>query len=131
MPPHSFTNIEITQYYQNETRFIGIFSRNNFFRDEYKDSGTHWIASFCNKKQIIYFDSFGVEHVSKEILNFIGNKTIASNIYCVQTTNSILCGYFCILFINFMFVNKTLHGFTSLFSPWNFKLNDKIILTYF
>ena len=60
MPPHSLTNIEITQYYQNETRFIGIFSRDNFLRDEYKDSGTHWIASFCNKKQIIYFDSFGV-----------------------------------------------------------------------
>ena len=113
MPPHSFTNIEIKQYYQNETRFIGIFSRDNFLRDEYEDSGTHWIASFCNKKQIIYFDSFGVEHVSKEILNFIGNKTITSNIYCVQTSTSILCGYFCILFINFMFENKTLRDFTS------------------
>ena len=35
--------------------------------DEYANIGTHWIALFCNKSEIVYFNSFGVEHVPKEI----------------------------------------------------------------
>ena len=76
--PHPLTNFEI-QKYQNEPRFNGVFfSRNNLLKkikdgayivnlDEYTDVGTHWIALFCNKNNIIYFDSFGVEHIPKEI----------------------------------------------------------------
>ena len=43
--------------------------------DEYADVGTHWIALFCNKNEIVYFDSFGVEHFPEEIKEFIRNKT--------------------------------------------------------
>ena len=42
--------------------------------DEYADVGTDWIALFCNGNEIVYFDSFGVEHSPKEIKEFIGNK---------------------------------------------------------
>ena len=35
--------------------------------DEYADVGIHWIALFCNKSEIVYFDSFGVEHVPEDI----------------------------------------------------------------
>ena len=56
----------------------------------------------------IYFDSFGVEHITKEIKEFIGNKNIKANIYRVQSNNSIMCGYFCIGFIDFMLEGKTL-----------------------
>ena len=35
--------------------------------DEYADVGTHQIALFCNRNEIVYFDSFGVEHVPEEI----------------------------------------------------------------
>ena len=77
----------------------------------------------------IYFDSFGVEHVPKDIKKFIGHKNIKTNIFRVQSNNSIMYGYFCIRFIDFMPAGKTLIDFTSLFSPYNFEKND--ILSYF
>ena len=57
----------------------------------------------------------------------IGNKDIRTNIFRIQDNNSIMCGYFCILFIEYMLNNKNLTDFTNLFSPWDFKENDKII----
>ena len=87
--------------------------------DEYKDVGTHWIALFFNRNEIVYFDSFGVEHVPKEIKEFIGNKNINANIFQVQENNSIMCGYFCIGFIDFMIAGKKLTDYTNLFSPHN------------
>ena len=76
--PHPLTNIEIQKYSENEPRFNGVFSRHNLPKkikngeniinlDEHTDVGTHWIALFYNKNNIIYFDSFGVEHIPKEI----------------------------------------------------------------
>ena len=81
--------------------------------------------------EVIYFDSFGVEHVLKEIKRFIGHKDIKTNIFRIQTYNSIICGYFCIGFIDFMCANKTLIDFTILFSPYDFEKSDKIILNAF
>ena len=78
-----------------------------------------------------YFDSFGVEHISKEIKTFINKSTIVTNIFRIQANDSIICGYFCIGFIDFMLAGKTLTDFTNLFSPNNFKKNDNIILNYF
>ena len=57
---------------------------------------------FVKKKKIVYFDSFGVEHIPKEIKKFIGNKNIKANIYRKQANNSVTCGYFCIGFIDFI-----------------------------
>ena len=142
MPPHPLTNFEIQKYYENEPRFNGVFSRNNLPKkikdgayvinlDEYADVGTHWIALFCNRSEIVYFDSFGVEHVPEEIEEFIGNKNIISNIFCVQANNSIMCGYFYIGFIDFMLAGKKLTDFISLFSPYDFQKNGDIILSYF
>ena len=99
--------------------------------DEYADVGTHWIALHVKNNEVIYFDSLGVEHVPKEIKRFIGHKSTKTNIYRIQADNSIMCGYFCAGFIDFMFENKSLIDFTSLFSPYDFKKNDKIILDYF
>ena len=78
---------------------------------------------FCNKKKIVSFYSFGVEHVPEEIEDFIGNKDIIANIFRVPTNNSIICGYFCIGFIDFMLAGKKLTDFTSLFSPHDFEKN--------
>ena len=128
---------------QNELRFNGVFSRDNLRKkikdgvyvinlDEHKDTGTHWVALFCKKKgQIVYFDSFGVEHIPEEIKKFIGNRKIKANIFRVQANNSIMCGYFCIGFIDFMLAGKTLIGYTKLFFPYDFNKNDSIILSYF
>ena len=78
-----------------------------------------------------YFDSFGVENISKEINAFINNKNIKTNIFRIQPYDSIMCGYFCNGFIDFMLAGKTVTEFTNLFSPNNFKKNDDIILNYF
>ena len=77
-----------------------------------------------------YFHSFGVEHIPKEIKTFIKNKSIKTNIFRMQAYNLIMCGYFCIGFIDFMLAGKTLTNFTNLFSPNNFKKNDDIILNF-
>ena len=61
----------------------------------------------------------------------IGNKNIKTSIFRIQDNNSIMCGYFCILFIKYMLNNKPLTDYTNLFSPWEFKKNDEIIKRYF
>ena len=84
--PHPLTNFEIQQYDHNEPRFNGVCSRDNLPKqikdgvyvinlDEHKDTGTHWVTLFCKKNEIIYFDSFGVEHISEEIKNLLVIKT--------------------------------------------------------
>ena len=98
---------------------------------EYSDIGTHWIALYVKNNDITYFDSFGVEHIPKEIKEFIKNKNIKTNIFRIQAYDSIMCGYFCIECINFMFKSKSLTDYANLFSPNNFKRNDNIILNYF
>ena len=72
MPPQPLTNFEIQKKYQNETRFNGVYSRDNLPKikdgaylvnlDEYSDLGTHWVALYANNDDVTYFDSFGVEH---------------------------------------------------------------------
>ena len=91
----------------------------------------HCIALFCKKNEIIYFDSFGVEHIPEEIKEFIKNKNIKGNIFRIQANNSVMCGYFCIGLIDFMLAGKKLIDFTNLFSPHDFDKNDQIILSYF
>ena len=144
LPAHPLTNFEIQEYYQNEPRFNGVFSRDNLPNiikngayvinlDEYHDIGTHWVALYVHNKIITYFDSFGVEHIPKEIMKFINPKKIITNIYRIQAYVwlLIMCGYFCIGFINFMFNGKSLTDYTNLFSPNNFNKNDDIIVKYF
>ena len=130
--PHPLMNFRILKYQQNEPRFNGIFWRDNLPNkikngayvinlDEYADVGTHWVALFCTEIEVIYFGSFGKEHILKEIKEFIGNKNIKANIFKVQSNNSIMCACFCIRFIDFLFANKKLTDFKSLFSPYDFK----------
>ena len=148
--PHPLTNFQIQAYYQNEPRFNGVFSRDNLLNkirngayvidlDEYHDIGTHWEALCVNtaessskecNKTVTYFHFFGVEHIPREITKFIVNKKI-TNIYRIQAYDSIMCGYFCIGFINFMFKGNSLTDYTNLFSPNDLKKNDDIILKYF
>ena len=152
LPAHPLTNFEIQEYYQNEPKFNGVFTRYNLPNiiknsayvinlDEYHDIGTHWVAlsvqstsvydTYVNNKIVTYFDSFGVEHIPKEIMKFINPKEIITNIYRIQAYDSIMCGYFCIGIIDFMFNGKSLTDYTNLFSRNDFNKNDDIILKYF
>ena len=112
MPPYRLTNFEIQKCYENEPTFNGAYSKNNLTKikdvlsainlDDYKLIETHWIAFYVNDNNVTYFDSFGVEHILKEIRKFIGHKNIKTNTYRVQAYDSIMCGYYCIGFIDFM-----------------------------
>ena len=62
---------------------------------------------YPNYNTVTYFDSFGMEHIPKEIKRFIGNKNMQTNIYRVQAYDSVMCRYFCIGFINFMLKGKS------------------------
>ena len=94
---------------------------------------------YVHNYDVSYFDSFGVEHIPKETKTFINrpfssasqNQNIATNISRMKAYDSIMCGYFCTGFIDFMLAGKILTEFTNLFSPNNFKKNDDIILNYF
>ena len=137
-PPHPLTNFEIQEYYQNEPTFNGVFSRDNL-PNSIKNGAylinlddLDWVALYVNNKTIIYFDSFGVEHIPKEIIKFISNneqsssakarnKKIITNIYRIQPYDSIMCGYFCLEFINFMFDGNSLTDYTNIFSPNHLK----------
>ena len=86
MPPNPLTNFEIQDYYQNEPKLNGVYSRNNLSKirngafpanfDEYESIGTRWIALYVNDKNVTYFDSFKFQHIPKEIRKFIGNKNV-------------------------------------------------------
>ena len=80
---------------------------------------------YIHKDNVTYFDPFGVEHIPKEIKTFINNKKIKTNIFRIQAYGSIICGYFCIGFIDFMLAGKKLTDYTNLFCPHDFKKNDK------
>ena len=100
--------------------------------------GTHWVSLFVKANKVIYFDSFGIEHIPKEINKFIKKPSslkrttcIKRNIFRIQAYDSIMCGYFCIEFINYMLKGKTLLDYTNLFSPYDFKKNDQVIKRIF
>ena len=125
MPLHTLTNFEIQKYYQNESRFNGVYSRDNLPKikdgayvinlDEYFDIGTHWVALYIHNNDVTYVESFRVEHVPKEFKAFINNKNITTNIFRIQAYDSIICDCFYIGFIDFMIPGKTLTEFTNLF----------------
>ena len=87
----------------------------------------------------LFMKLISVEHIPKEIKEFVDlpsssalqNKNIKANIFWVQANDSVMCGYFCIGFIDFMLAGKKLTDYTNLFSPHDFKKNDNIILSYF
>ena len=89
------------------------------------------IQKYYENESIVYFDSFGVEHIPEGIKELIGNRNIKANIFWVQANNSVMCGYFCIGFIDFMLSDKKLTDFTNLFSPYDFHKKDQITLSYF
>ena len=126
---------------QNEPKFNGVYSRDDLPKikdgayvtnlDKYSDIGTHWVSLYVCNNNVTYFDSVGVEHIPQEIKAFVNSKNIRANIFRIQAFDSIMCGYFCIGFIDFMLAKKILTEYANLFSPNNFKKSDDVILNYF
>ena len=96
MPHHPLTNFEIQKYYNNEPRFNGLYSRDKLpdkIKDETyvinlhenPDIGTHWIALYALNNNVTYLDSFGAEHIPKEIKNIYW-QFYSSNKYSQNTS---------------------------------------------
>ena len=128
MPPHPLTNFKIQKNYQNEPRFNGVYSRDNLPKikdgayiinlDEYSDIGTHWVALYMQNNDVIYL-ILSEQNIFQKRLGHLA--VIKTNIFRIQANDSIMCGYFCIGFIDIMLTGKTLTDFTNFFSPNNFK----------
>ena len=99
MLSHPLTNLEIQKYYENEPKFNSVYSRDKLpykikdeayiiILDEYSDIGTHRVALYANNNDVTYFDSFGVEHVPKEVKKIIDCPSdinnIKTNIFRIQ-----------------------------------------------
>ena len=133
MPPDPLTNFEIQKYNQNKLKFDGIYSRSNLPKtkdgayvinlDERKSMETHWIALYVNghnrraSYNAINFDGVEIEHIPKNIKTFLENKNMIAIIYRILAYDAIMCGYFCVGFIDFMLKGKSLLDYTNLFSP--------------
>ena len=141
MLPHPLRDFEIQKFYQDKPKFNGVYSRHSLPKikdgafvinlNEYKSIGTYQIDLNANDDNVTYFDSFRVEYISNEIRKFIGNKNIKTNVYRIQTYDSVMWGYYCIRFIDFMLKDKNLLEYTNLFSPNDYEKNDKTLLKYF
>ena len=99
--------------------------------DDKNSKETHWVSLFIDKNLAVYFDSFGIEYIPQEVLNKIRDNWITHNIFRIPDNESIMCGFYCITFIEYMLAGKTLLDYTNLFSPNDYEKNDKIIYKYF
>ena len=86
--------------------------------DGKQSEGAHWVSLFIDRLcTALYFYSFQIEYIQ--------------NIFRVQDDDFIMCGLYCIAFIEYMLTGKTLLDYTNVFSPNGYKKNDKIILKSF
>ena len=89
------------------------------------------VSLFIDKNTTVYFDSVGIEYIPQEVLNKIKDKSITHNIFRIQDNDSIMCGFYCIAFIEYILAGKTLLDYTNLYYPNDYKKNDKIIYKFF
>ena len=85
--------------------------------DDESCKGTHFVALFIDRNFAGYFDSFGIEYIPQEILNKIKDKSIIHNIFRMQNNESIVCGFYCVAFIEYMLAGKTLLHYADLLFP--------------
>ena len=93
--------------------------------------GTYWVSFFINTNTPLYFDSFGIDYIPQEVLSKIKDKSITHNVFRIRDNESIMCGFYCIAFINYMLSRNLVFDYTNLFYPNDPKKNDKIIYKYF
>ena len=111
---------------QEEDIWIKIFTSAPSYK-KYRD----WVSLFIDRNTAVYFDSFGIEHIREKLLNKVRDKSITHNIFRIEDNESIMCGFYCIAFIEYVLAGKTLFDYTNLFSPNDYKKNCKIIYNYF
>ena len=84
--------------------------------DDKQSKGTHWFSLFIDRNTAMYFDSFGIEYIPQEVFNKIENNSITHNISGIQDDDSIMCRFYCVVFIEYTIEEETLVDYTNLFS---------------
>jgi hypothetical protein len=138
-PTRALSNTDIEKYYKNDRRFAGVFSRNDLPKTIYNKNyiinmddrsgfGTHWVAVINTGSRCIYFDSFGV-YPPEEVLLFMrsSGKENIMNEYRVQDVGSLMCGYFCIYFIDSINNGKDFCDVLLEFDPQDYSMNDILV----
>ena len=74
--------------------------------DDKKGKETPWVSLFIDRNTAVYSDSFGIEYILQEVLNRIRDKSLSNNIFRIQGDDSIMCGFYCIAFIEYMLSGK-------------------------
>ena len=85
----------------------------------------------CQQDTALYFDSFGIKCIPQDILNKIKDKSITHKIFRIQDNKSLVCGFYCVTFIDYILAVKALLDYTNLFSLNDYQKNDEIINKYF
>ena len=115
----------ILKYFNYRPRFNGVFPRNNL--PKIKDGayivnldGTRWVSLFIDRNIVACFDSFGIEYILQEVLNKITDKSITNDIIRIQDNDSIMYGFCCMAFIEYMLAGKALllKLYWFIFSKW-------------
>ena len=116
VPLHPLNIMQITNYFNYEPRFNGLFSRNylpsikngayvkNIYNKNSK--GIHWVSFFIDNNTAVYFNSFWIEYIFQEVWNKMKDKLIIYNILRIQDNESIMCGLCCIAFIGYICLQK-------------------------
>ena len=63
--------------------------------------------------------------------NSLISKNIITTVYRIWTYDSIMCGYFCTGFIDFMMKGRSFLDYTNLFSLYEYGKNERIMVKYF
>ena len=110
-------------YFSYEPRFSGVFSRDNLLRikdgayviklDGQQSKGTNWISLFIDRNKALYFYSFGIVYIPQEVINKIKDKSITHNIFRIYSDDSIICGFYCITFIEYIIAENFLLHYTN------------------
>ena len=89
-----------------------VFSKDNLPRikdgacvinfDDIQRKRVHWVSLFIDINAAVYFDSFEIEYIPREVSSKIKNKSITQNIFRIQSDYSIVCRFYCITFIECM-----------------------------
>ena len=132
--------MEITNYFNYESRFNGVFSRNNLPRikdeayvlnlDDKNSKETHWVSPFIDRNTAIYLDFFGIEYIPLEVLK----KSEINQLLTIYLEYKIMICYVLILlfaFTEYMLAGKTLLDYTNVLSSNDYKKIKKIIYKYF
>lgn len=95
-------------------------------------AGEHWVGLYMEEKLCLYFDSFGLPVLEKDIYNYL-SQYFTHYIYnkiCIQDTNSKACGLFCISFVKSVYSVNSYNSFINQFDHMDKENNDYNLLHF-